>query len=55
MIVYQALYGEHRVFCRPRDMSMSEVDKEKYPNAKQKYRLEKIENTEFLEKLKAIL
>lgn len=41
MVVYQALYPPYQVFCRPQDMFLSKVDKEKYPSVKQEYRLEK--------------
>ena len=40
IVVYRALYGDGQLWVRPIDSFLSEVDHVKYPNVKQKYRLE---------------
>lgn len=40
MVCYRALYGHHAAFVRPVNMFMEEVDHEKYPEIKQKFRFE---------------
>ncbi len=46
MVVYQAMYGTFEIFARPLAMFMEEVDREKYPEAKQRYRFELLQDIE---------
>ena len=49
LVVYDALYAPFECYARPYDMFMSEVDREKYPDIKQQYRLEKIDDVNEVE------
>ena len=46
MMVYQPLYDAQGMYVRPLEMFLSEVDHEKYPDIKQKFRFDFAEQTD---------
>lgn len=44
MVVYQAMYDTFQIYARPLDLFMGEVDRVKYPDAKQRYRFELLQD-----------
>ena len=54
MVVYQAMYAPFKIWVRPLSTFLEKLDKEKYPDAAQEYRFERIilddrQNTEAVE------
>lgn len=43
LVVYQAQYGQHRLFVRPYQMFAERLNKEEYPETTQEYRFELID------------
>ena len=46
MVVYQAMYGTFAIYVRPLSMFMEEVDRAKYPDVRQRYRFELLQDME---------
>ena len=43
VVIYKRVQGDGSLWIRKKDMFLSEVDRNKYPNVEQKYRFELVE------------
>lgn len=44
VVVYEELFGKHRIWTRPYNLFCDKVDKDNYPDADQEYRFELVED-----------
>ena len=43
MVVYESLYGKHKIWTRPYELFIEKVDKDLYPDVEQEYRFELVD------------